>query len=131
MHPMTCGTCGDPTNMTACAGCARRDLEGMRSFQVKFMKADHEKRELELQKRDLSDALWTAYAELRRFRPEVNGAVFDEVCIALKRSGFPEKRQPEKRKCDSSTGADGCVSCVKETGHEMPHSDGNLISWRP
>lgn len=46
---MNCVTCGDPENRTACVGCARRDLEGMISFQSKFIQADHEKRALELQ----------------------------------------------------------------------------------
>jgi hypothetical protein len=47
-----CEVCGDPKVPAACAGCARRDLEGMREFQAKFIKSDHERRDLELQVRE-------------------------------------------------------------------------------
>jgi hypothetical protein len=44
-----CDTCGDILTWSTCDGCARRDYEGMRDMQAKFIKADNERRELLLQ----------------------------------------------------------------------------------
>lgn len=52
-----CEVCGDPLQLTACAGCARRDYEGMREMQAKYIKADHDKRALELQVEELQKEL--------------------------------------------------------------------------
>lgn len=41
-----CDACGDILVYSTCNGCARRDYEGMREFQKKYIDCDHERREV-------------------------------------------------------------------------------------
>jgi len=45
-QPVKCDTCGDVLVYSTCNGCARRDYDGMRDFQKKYIDSDHERREL-------------------------------------------------------------------------------------
>ena len=89
INPQTrCGTCGDPLNMTACAGCARRDYDGMRDFQAKFIKCDHERRALLTQVEGLRKALdgavtWLQYTPEGRSIHQVGGQPGDWLRSAL------------------------------------------------
>lgn len=58
-----CATCGDELKMTTCDGCARRDYDGMRSMQEKFIKADAELKTALLQLSEAAEKEANRWAE--------------------------------------------------------------------
>lgn len=99
MNLQTCGICGDVLRTTTCDGCARRDYEGMRDMQAKFIKADHERRELLLQIEEKNRALFNIINVIGpTSAAKCEGCLFEmEEALRIARAAYEDKT--EKRKC--------------------------------
>lgn len=109
-----CETCGDVLVYSTCNGCARRDYDGMRDFQKKYIDCDHERREL---LRQLDEAI-KAGREAKRlliehgYHPQAEVITQLDKITIMKMNPIVQKEAVVQKEADPGTGRKSLLGVI-------------------